>query len=612
MEQHRGPARALGRRAVVVLVGVGLLAAACGGGGGKKAASTATSTSEPVTTTSEVAPASGDATPTTATAGATTTTQAAKSSGSSSSATKKPTSSGAKTTVSTVVPRNVSNVATNLTNVTAAPTTAPNASIEPGGTLTFMKVGELASMDPTQMINSGGDDGPQGNMVYDYLLYTNTKDGSLVPQTAQSLTSTDAVVWTMKLRPNIKFSDGTPYDAAAVKFNWERLQDPKNAAKRANTAAAIAQMDVLDAQTLRITLKAKNAVFPIAVTLMPFVGSPTAIQANPTAFASNPVGAGPFLMKSWQRDNQMVFVRNPNYWNAPQPYLDQVIVKPIPDETQRINSFLAGQAQAMFVGGTDQAQRMEQSGSAAEYPMVLNGGKNVYFNLKNPPFNDLRVRQAFTMALDPKDYAKTVDLGMQRPFDSAFRPDSPFYDPTILQLQYDPVKAQQLFDAYVAEKGPLNITLSAFAAPANYALAAQYVQGKLNTYKGVHVELLSEAPAQHATNCLLGNYQQACLAGIIWDDPEPQWTAPFLCTASPNATGWCNQKFDAAVADNRSTLDPQQRIADIKEAQRQFYADIPTMFLDSRYSWYFAAKNVMDFAYADDGTPRFGVVWFKH
>ena len=65
--------------------------------------------------------------------------------------------------------------------------------------------------------------------------------------------------------------------------------------------------------------------------------------------------------------------------------------------------------------------------------------------------------------------------------------------------------------------------------------------------------------------------------GNIFDDPEPTWTGLYTCNAVPTPTGYCNAKFDADVADNQPTLDPSQRIADIKDAQKQFYADVPTL-----------------------------------
>src|SRR5439155_8741850 len=121
-------------------------------------------------------------------------------------------------------------VAGGITNVTAEPTTAPPEDVQPGGTLIYLKVADGPGLDPIKISNSGNSDGPPAFMIFDMLVYSDLKDGQVKPQTAESLTSTDALVWTLKIKPNIKFSDSTTYDAAAVKFNWLRLQYPANTA----------------------------------------------------------------------------------------------------------------------------------------------------------------------------------------------------------------------------------------------------------------------------------------------------------------------------------------------------------------------------------------------
>jgi ABC-type transport system substrate-binding protein len=313
---------------------------------------------------------------------------------------------------------------------------------------------------PREDTNQAPSDGVIADSLYDMLFYNDVATGTIAPQTAESITSTDAITWTLKLRPNIKFSDGTAYDASAVKFNYLRLQDPANVAVRATQANLIATMTVTDPQTLGFTLKAKNALFPGALTLIPFVASPAAVQAQGGRYGSD----------------------------------------------------------------------------------ANNGGLDIMFNTKTKPFNDIRGRQAIGLAIDPKDYAKVVNGGLQEPIDSAFRHDSPFYDPTITQPFNDPVKAQQLIDQVAAANGG---------------------------------------------------------------------TFSFTLTAFPTRTNWCNQQFDKDVTDNEQTLSPQQRVADIKDAQRQFYSDVPTLYLERRYSWVFVSPNMQNFRYANDGLPLVGELWIK-
>jgi peptide/nickel transport system substrate-binding protein len=107
-------------------------------------------------------------------------------------------------------------------NVVSTSSTAPNKDIQPGGTLNIGEGPDVATgFDMNQVIT--GNKTPQYMAVFDVLVYTDPTDGVVKPQIADSLTSTDAVVWTLKIKPKVFFTDGTPYDAAAVKFNWARL-----------------------------------------------------------------------------------------------------------------------------------------------------------------------------------------------------------------------------------------------------------------------------------------------------------------------------------------------------------------------------------------------------
>jgi peptide/nickel transport system substrate-binding protein len=506
----------------------------------------------------------------------------------------------------------VTKVQGGLTNVTSAPTTAPSKDIQPGGTLTLYKPSEIPGLDPINISNSGSFDNPPAQAVFDQLVYS--ENGVITPSAADSLTSTDALVWTLKLHPNMKFSDGTAWDAAAVKFNWARIADPANHASRATQAQLIASMDVVDPVTLRITLKSKNALFPGSVALIPFIGSPTAIQQlGADKFNNAPIGGGPFVLKSWTRDSQMTFTRNPTYWNAPRPYLDQIVMKPIVDETQRLNTFCTGTANSLiFIQAVSDADSMQKQNCGTIQPFVLNGGLNMFYNLTKPPTNNLKLRQGIAQAINFDDYSKIVTLGIIPPTHSVFRPDSPFYDPNILQPAYNPTQAQALFDQAAAELGvsTIEIPIATFPSP-NYQASALYIQAALNKYNHIHLTLSTVATSVHVTECQQRQYTGICHIGNPFDDPDPTWTSQYLCNAAPNPAGYCNPQFDALIADNETTLDPNKRIQDIKDAQKIFYADQPSLYVETRYSWVFTANNLQDFHYVNDGCVLLDRIWYK-
>ena len=595
-------------RGLAVVTAAALIMAACGGGSSKKTASANTTT--PVATGDSTTTVAGETTTTVAAIGTTTTTAAAA--GSATTA-KQATTTTAKKRTALIAPSGaVAQVSRTGGDVAATTSTAPASDVQTGGSLTWLKAGEIPTLDPAgAMANSGVSDGPAGFSIYDMLFYAQA--GQIKTHTADSLTSADATVWTLKIHPGIKFSDGTPYDAAAVVFNLKRLQDPANGATRKSQADQIIAMDVIDATTLKLTLKAKNALFPGAFALMPFVGSPTAItKQGKDDFAQHPVGAGPFVLKSWTRDSNMVLQRSPTYWDAPRPYLDQLILRPIVDETARINTFCAGQAEMVYVGAVSNADQTNNRKCGTIVPQSLNGGTDLFFNETKEPMNNAALRKAISMAIDPEDYSKVVTSGLINPARSMFRPDSPFYDASIVQGPFNKAQAQALFTQASQElkQDPVQITATTFPV-LNYQNTALYLQSKVNEFQHVKITVVTEAGAAHITNCAQRAYTGICVFGTIFDDPDPTFTGVFQCASVPNYTGYCNTRFDQLVADNEATLDPNQRITDWKEMQKILYADPPVFFMEQRSAWLFTAPGVRDLEIANDGLPMLDRLWIR-
>jgi peptide/nickel transport system substrate-binding protein len=588
---------------------LGLIAAGCGGG--KK---TTAGTAEPSTTTSTVAATESTATttpvssevPTAVSSGAVTTATVKGGQAATTTASKPMTTAAVNRTG--VAPKS------GISNVSAAPTTAPPSDVQPGGTLTFMQAsGGNGDQNILKAANTGQTDAPTLFMLFDYLVYTDPATGQVVPQTAQSLTSTDGLVWTLKLKPNIKFTDDTPYDAAAVKFNIQRLQDPANAATRGAQAQLIKTMDVVDPVTLKMTLVAVNAVFPYSMGLIPFIGSPTAIQKQGNDdFVLNPVGAGPFVEQSNIPGSQKVLVRNPKYWNFPLPYVDKVIVKVVADESQRVNSYKAGEANVLTSSVATSKQAYDQAG-AANAASVINGGEAFYMNTRQKPFSDPRARQAVTMAIDRADLIKVIDGGVLPAQNSMFHDHSPYYDSTIQQLPYDPTKAQQLFDALAADNGgPLAFDIGALSSTTGtHVAAAQYILGKLNTYRNVKVGQIQPMGSAAMTTTARGGKFSAVVYTGIWDDPDQGFTAEYDCNSILNYTGFCDTQVQNLIAEQRATLDANQRIADIKQMQKIINAAAPDWYFEPRTSWIFTSSNVQNVKLVNDGLFLFDRAWLK-
>lgn len=440
----------------------------------------------------------------------------------------------------------------------SAPTTAAGDEPVVGGSAEYLTQGELTgTFDPAKILAIATvlTDGTAGYLVYGALVVANPDTFEVDPMMAESLTTEDGTLWTLKLREGVTFSDGTPYDAEAVKYNWDRHADPEVASRSASVAALIAEMEVVDPLTLEITLKDSNFQFDrsVAQNAHNFIASPAALEAG--TIAESPVGAGPFLLEEWQRDDHMTFVRNPDYWDAPRPYIDELTLRPVLDDSQRLNTASSGQAVGMVIQSHAGAARGEEMGLDARHNS-LSGGNSMYFNLESPVAGDLRFRRAMRLAIDNHLLNDIVDQGKGPETVGFFAPSSPFYDPANDYSARDLAGAQALIDEMAAEQGgPVSFTLLVSATQAGIGDALQAQLAELDNLK-VNLEVAAVGiPTQ---KMIEGSYEVSLYSNYSLD-PEPQ-LGSLLQTGSPrNFMRYSNPEMDELIADGRSTQDEAER-----------------------------------------------------
>jgi 4-phytase/acid phosphatase/peptide/nickel transport system substrate-binding protein len=183
-------------------------------------------------------------------------------------------------------------------------------------------------------------------------LVTLDDKGEPQPKLALSWThSDDFKTWTFKLRPGVKFHDGTPFNAQAVKENFDRQKEPANKCRCAFYIAYVHDLEVLDDLTVVYHLNDPQVNQPALMTLQSsnnVVHSPTAWKTKGDDYNRNPVGTGPYILKSWAAGDRMVLERNPDYWNKGHPYLDRIVLKPLPDAQSRFASLQSGEADIVW------------------------------------------------------------------------------------------------------------------------------------------------------------------------------------------------------------------------------------------------------------------------
>jgi peptide/nickel transport system substrate-binding protein len=481
--------------------------------------------------------------------------------------------------------------------------TATTGTPKAGGSVTMLVYSDVRGFDPVVMSGFATADGSQGTALYDGLMRWDETQQKAVPQLAQSLDSTDFINWTMKLRPNVTFSDGTPFNADAVVFNWNRFKDPANAASfGAGSAALVTSMTATDPATVTFTLTKPNPQFGVALAgPLGYVGSPTAIQAEGKDYSSKPVGAGPFVLKEWIPDDHITMVKNPTYWNAPRPYLDSISFKGVPDVQQRQNILDAGEADILYsVEGGDQIKHFTDKGFTYS-TVTLNGGQGYMFNVTKPPFNDKDLRLALAAAIKPDDLNQAVYQGAGNLGQTLFAEDSPFFSKATTPQGYDPAKAKATFDAYAAKNGsPLSFTYSSFESSSSQLLG-QYLQTALAQF-GVKVDIKVGQGNSTVTDVFGGNYAVVNWGINLGGEPEPQLSNFFHGGSKGNLMGMSDPTVDAGLDKASASPDPAVRKTNYQPLVDYFNTQAPFVMTTHPHEGIVAQPKVQGIVQSAFGT----------
>jgi len=269
-------------------------------------------------------------------------------------------------------------------------------------------------------------------------------DGTLSPWLAESW-DVDAAnkTITYHLRKGVKFHDGTDFNAEAVKWNIEQLI----AAKRQDVNG-ITEVKVVDEHTIQLTVDPWNSSMLESVGTVVVYASPTAHQANGADWAAiHPVGTGPFVFESWNRDEKIVYVKNPNYWQEGKPYLDKIEIYYMGDPMTASAALEMGEVDALISMSADTARRVEGFAEVIKLQSGIGAGADaIMFNTvrSDSPFNDVRVRQAAAYAIDKKAITEALSFGYSAPTVQWGLPGSWSYNPNLEGYPYNPEKAKEL------------------------------------------------------------------------------------------------------------------------------------------------------------------------
>ncbi|HEX5120115.1 MAG TPA: ABC transporter substrate-binding protein [Pseudonocardiaceae bacterium] len=452
-----------------------------------------------------------------------------------------------------------------------------------GGTIKVAIEGPVESMDPSFYQHSRID-WSTTNLLYDPLTL-NTANGGLQPMLATKWTpSANFTTWTYQLRPGVTFQDGTPFNADAVVFEYNRLlaADTKYQGKPelCGMKSATASGDL----TVVFHLAAPCSPFPFYIAAhSDYIPSPTAVRKYGDAFAQHPVGTGPFMLADPSQAanlNDVKLVRNPHYWQkspsgAQLPYLDGVELTPLSDNTTRFQSLQSGTYDLIETTDTTSVQSALRSADLQVQETYNSESDILYLNMRAAPFNNLDLRKAVSYAVDRNQIASVAFNGFTPPSNSYLLPGTPYYSKDTVYPDIDVAKAKDLVKKAQAAGASANVTflVDSSESPSLVTLVQQELRavGFTVTVKTVDLSTSLEVIfGQHA-------YQIATGPSVTAVDPA-QLEEMFGSTAAQNASGYNSSATDGVFAQGLSlgTNDPKRK--DVYQTiQSQVEAQVPSV-----------------------------------
>ncbi len=407
--------------------------------------------------------------------------------------------------------------------------------------------------------------------------------GVAQPKLALSWThSEDFKTWTFKLRPGVKFTDGTPVDAAAVKANFDRQKDPANKCRCAFYISYIREAQAPDELTVVYNLNDPQVNFPALQSYAnqnAAIQSPTAWKTKGDDYNRNPVGSGPFVLKSWTAGDRLVLERNPDYWDKSRIYLNRIVLKPLPDAQSRFASLQSGEADIIWddEADADNIQKAQKDPKLTVHTYAGSGAAVAAFNTKVAPFDDVRVRQALVMSIDRKKMSQALTNGLAKPASNPYGDGSWVKCKDDGALPYDIEKAKALIKDYGK---PVDFKAIFTATPRGRA-TGQILQ-QFWKQAGANMEIEQIDQASFPPRAFMRQFQVIGWRIVDLADPDIQMYANFK-TGSPVAlANYSNPELDALLERARVTADQAKRNEDYCAISR---------LINKEAIWYWIFQN---------------------
>jgi peptide/nickel transport system substrate-binding protein len=456
--------------------------------------------------------------------------------------------------------------------------------------------------------------------MFDTLTYKFTGDDKIYPGLAKSYEiSPDGKTYTFHLRKDVKFQDGTPFNAAAVKVNFDRIADPGTKSKSAVGALGPYQeTQVVGDDEVKVIFKQPNLAFENEMSQTTFgMSSPTAIKKYGSDYGNHPVGTGPFKFVSFTNGQQVRVTRNPDYKWGPDPVgsgpakVSAITFRILSDSSAQRNALNTNEIQ---VAGNLTPQDVTTAvGAGAKKATATSTGMpyGYLINVDKAPTNEPAVRQALEYAVDRKTILNTLFQGQFDPADSVLTPTTPGYVKS--GYSYDANRANQILDQAGWTTGaggmrskngtPLSLNLINITG-FGFDDMSTLIQAQLKKV-GIAVTISDQGFPAVATTYNQGKQH---LANWFYYDVDPfTLSTVFECNQIQSGFNWahyCDSTVDSAITKANATVNRGQRVAAYEDIVKKINGDAPFLPIYNTKT-ILVTKGVSGIKFGQTGQPYF-------
>ncbi len=415
---------------------------------------------------------------------------------------------------------------------------------------------------------------------------------NLVPALASAWTvSPDHLTWTFTIRPGVEFHDGSPVTATIVKDCLKRLLNSGTLLK----TVPITAIEAPDDATVVVTTSQPFA--PLAAYLSrgeAAIVAPSSYDAAGTLV--KPVGTGPFVFDSWKVKEEVVTTANPSHWSGKRAKVDKVVYKAVPEAMTRLSMLRSGELDIAQIMPADAAKSLADDGDFHMQTKEIGRTRFITYNSTRAPFDDLKARQAFSLAVDRKAIVDHLLDGIGQPASGLYPPGLFWADETIAASPFDPDAAKKLLEEAgwkdadgdgIRERNekPFSITLLTYPERAELPLIAEAIQDQLGKI-GIKVELVV-LPVEAAQETRSQGDFDLYLVGrglLFVPDPDENlmldYSSQGVGKESLGAFNWKNPKVDFYLAQARIEFNRNKRKELYNKVQHILTENLPVCYLN--------------------------------